>query len=196
MSSVAISEINTDANTLDDKDLILVSKSSKDGTAFTSAKITGEKLKASISSSAACGFSSDIVKEACSNAITSTLNNNTNIIVNSTGFFLDPTKTQTVTTLNNWETVTFTLNYDSYVKIWISGKDTTSELTQFMIYISVNGNTLCKLARNPDTLVMIHDGCYLKKGTEVTITRTQMGVTGENTQEKTQYCFFSILPLQ
>jgi hypothetical protein len=65
-----------------------------------------------------------------------------------------------------------------------------------MIYISVNGNTLCKLARNPDTLVMIHDGCYLKKGTEVTITRTQMGVTGENTQEKTQYCFFSILPLQ
>lgn len=195
MSSVAISEINTDADTLDDKDLILVSKSSKDGTVFTSAKMTGEKLKAAVSSSTTCGFSSDVVKEACSNAITSTLNN-TNIAVNSTGFFLDLTKTQTVTTLNNWETVTFTLNYDSYVKIWISGKDTTSELTAFTIYISVNGNTLCKLARNPDTLVMIHDGCYLKKGTEVTITRTKMGVTGENTEEKTQYCFFSILPLQ
>lgn len=49
MSNIAISELDTTATTLNNSDLILVSKN--DGTSFTSAKMTGEKLKNAVKSS-------------------------------------------------------------------------------------------------------------------------------------------------
>lgn len=61
MSNIAISELNTTATSLNDEDLILVSKTEDSGNSFTSAKMKGSVLKSQVGG---CQFTEDKVKNA------------------------------------------------------------------------------------------------------------------------------------
>ena len=77
MANIAISELTSEATTLDDNDLLLVSKNN--GTSYTSAKMKASVLKNSGGVIGTCKFSSDLIQTACETAIT-----NKNIATNET----------------------------------------------------------------------------------------------------------------
>ena len=77
MANIAISELATEATTLDDNDFLLVSKNN--GTSYTSAKMKASVLKNEASGIASCKFSSDTIRTACETAII-----NKNIVTNDT----------------------------------------------------------------------------------------------------------------
>lgn len=66
MANIAISELASEATTLNDNDLLLVSKNN--GTSYTSAKMKASVLKNS-SGGGTCNFSSDLIQTACETAI-------------------------------------------------------------------------------------------------------------------------------
>ena len=63
MANIAISELNTTATSLNDEDLILVSKTEDNGGSYTSAKMKGSVLKSGVSN---CQFSEDKIENALS----------------------------------------------------------------------------------------------------------------------------------
>ena len=61
MANIAISELDTTATSLNDEDLILVSKTEDNGASFTSAKMKDSVLKSGVGG---CQFTEDKIKNA------------------------------------------------------------------------------------------------------------------------------------
>lgn len=181
MANIAISEIATEATSLNDNDLLLISKNN--GTSFTSAKMKASVLKGS---GGTCGFSSDAVKTACETAIT---NKNVATTSNVQTAVETAIVTKNVATTTNLETViSESFSRNTTINETIAINSTRSNFIDWSQAMDINTKLSCQSlpfdaivcwSTNPtkieidgievQTMLSGFKQCYIENGHEVVI---------------------------